>query len=48
MIGVFWLSAIVHEYIIIVAFKFFYPVLFVEFFIVGGKLWKKIGEPAYQ
>ena len=37
MIATFLLSAIVHEYILIVTFNFFFPVLFIMFFGFGGK-----------
>ncbi|VDP12710.1 unnamed protein product [Soboliphyme baturini] len=33
---VFFLSAVVHEYILTVAFRFFYPVLFLQFFLAAG------------
>ena len=37
MIVTFFCSAIVHEYILIVTFQFFFPVLFIMFFGFGGK-----------
>ncbi|XP_028391906.1 sterol O-acyltransferase 1-like isoform X2 [Dendronephthya gigantea] len=35
MIATFFLSAIVHEYILIVTFNFFFPILFIMFFGIG-------------
>jgi len=37
MYTTFFISAVFHEYIIILAFRFVYPVLFVLFAIIGGK-----------
>jgi sterol O-acyltransferase len=37
MIVTFLLSAIVHEYILIVTFHFFFPALFIMFFGIGGE-----------
>ncbi|XP_018320329.1 sterol O-acyltransferase 1 isoform X2 [Agrilus planipennis] len=35
---VFFVSALVHEYILSVAFGFFFPILFLEFFVIGVTL----------
>jgi len=37
-LGVFLLSAVVHEYILAITFRFFYPALFLMFGGVGCKL----------
>ncbi|CDW59063.1 hypothetical protein TTRE_0000739301 [Trichuris trichiura] len=34
--AVFFLSAVVHEYILTISLRFFYPILFVEFFLGAG------------
>ena len=38
MYAVIFLSACVHEYILAVAFGYFYPILFLQFAILGCKL----------
>lgn len=40
MYGTFFISAVFHEYIIVATFRFFYPVLFIMFGIVGGEWWR--------
>ena len=37
MYATFFISAVFHEYIIIVTFRFFYPVLFILFAFFGGE-----------
>jgi len=37
MYAVIFLSACVHEYIIALAFGYFYPILFIQFAILGCK-----------
>lgn len=38
MYAVIFLSACVHEYILALAFGYFYPILFLQFAILGCKL----------
>lgn len=38
MLGVFLVSAIVHEYIFCFVLGFFYPVMMILFLVIGGKL----------
>lgn len=38
MLGVFLVSAVVHEYIFCFVLGFFYPVMLMQFLVVGGKL----------
>jgi hypothetical protein len=40
MYAVIFLSACVHEYIISLAFGYFYPILFIQFAILGCKLFE--------
>lgn len=38
MLGVFLVSAVVHEYIFCFVLGFFYPVMLILFLVIGGEL----------
>lgn len=48
MLGVFLVSAVVHEYIFCFVLGFFYPVMLILFLVIGGELGLHVpweGEP---
>lgn len=51
MLGVFLVSAVVHEYIFCFVLGFFYPVMLILFLVIGGELGLHVpreGEPSRE